>query len=52
MGVCLNAQFGARPGGKGDALLEVFHLEPVFDVDGQKNGIVTHIDYVIFGRQD
>ncbi len=27
-------------GGKWDVLLEVFYLEPVFDVDGQKNRIV------------
>jgi hypothetical protein len=34
VGVFFNTKFTARPGGKWDALLEVFHMEPVFDIDG------------------
>jgi len=35
MGVLFNAQLAGGPGGKRDTLLEIFYLEPVFNVDGQ-----------------
>ena len=37
MGVLLDSQLAFRPGGKGDALLEVFDLEPVFNVNGYED---------------
>jgi len=39
MGVFFNSQVIGRPGGRGDAMLEVFHLKPVFNINGQQDGI-------------
>jgi len=41
--VLFHAQLKRRPGGKPDAGLEIFHLEPVFNVDGyEKIGFKGH----------
>jgi len=36
MGVALHPEFAGGPGGIGDAGLEVFHLKPVFNINGQE----------------
>jgi hypothetical protein len=34
MDITFNAEFSLIPGGEGNPWFEVFHLKPVFDVDG------------------
>ena len=38
MGVSFYPQFLVIPGIEWDRGLEVFHLEPVFDIDGEEEG--------------
>lgn len=48
MDVVLNAQFSFRPGIRCDPGLEVFHLEPVFDIDGKKKSGFGHYKFIVF----
>jgi hypothetical protein len=45
MDVALDAEFALIPGFEGNPGFEIFHLEPVFDVDGQEKILVIFLGH-------